>query len=230
MTNKCMLLGLLGLGLVLAACEGGDEGEGEDGPGLQGRLIDANEQPLPDVQVLACQATTCYYGQSDADGRFSFVIEPPADVALKTHANLASVPRMAAALVPVDIVDASLVELGDVYVPELPDGVVLGPPSDELQTCLVGDGLELSLRSADLTVGIGEFLYDLAARRLPPEHVQVDAELDGCTRSRRPAARRSACVCPWRFPMARASSCARSVTSMATSRRWSAPSSRMATP
>jgi hypothetical protein len=179
MTNELMLLGLLGL--VLAACEGGGEDEGvlSDGPGLQGRLIDANEQPLPDVQVLACQATTCYYGQSDADGRFSFVIEPPADVALKTHANLASVPRMAAALVPVDIVDASLVDVGDVYVPELPDGVVLGPASDELQTCLVGDGLELSLRSADLTVGIGEFLYDLAARRLPPEHVQVDAELDG---------------------------------------------------
>lgn len=170
--------------LMLAACGGGREGDGEDagedaGPGLRGRLVDANEQPLSGVQVLACQATTCFYGESDADGRFSFVIEPPADVALKTSANLAAVPRMAAALVPVDITDAALVELGDVHVPELPDGVVLGPPSDELQTYVVGDGLELSLRSADLTPSIGEFLHDVAACWIPPEHVPPYHELEG---------------------------------------------------
>jgi hypothetical protein len=165
---------------TLAACEGEDEDGGDvEGPGLRGRLVDASEQPLPGVEVLACLATSCYYGESDADGRFSFVIEPPADIAFKTHANLASVPRMAAALVPVDITDAVLVELGDVYVPELPDGVVLGPPSDELQACLVGDGLELSLRSADLTPSIGEFLYDVAAVRIPPEHAPSYAEIEG---------------------------------------------------
>lgn len=173
-------LALACLVFTLAACEGGGEDAGEDaGPGLRGRLVDANDQPLSEVQVLACQATTCYYGESDADGRFSFVIEPPADIALKTPANLASVPRMAAALVPVDLVDAELVDLGDVFVPELPDGLVLGPPSDEMQTCPVGDGLELRLRSADLVPSIGEFLYDVAARRIPPEHVPLYAELEG---------------------------------------------------
>lgn len=167
---------------ALAACEGEVEGEDtgdDDGPGLRGRLVDANDQPLAGVEVLACQATTCYYGDSDADGRFSFVIEPPAEIALKTHANLASVPRLAAALVPVDLIDTAVVELGDVHVPELPDGVVLGPPSDELQTWLVGDGLELSLRSADLTPAIGEFLYDVAACWIPPENVPSYDELEG---------------------------------------------------
>jgi hypothetical protein len=173
-------LGMLGiLVFTLAACEGGGEDAGDDGgPGLRGRLVDAEGQPLPDVDVLACQATTCYYGESDADGRFSFVIEPPAEIALKTHTNLAAVPRMAAALVPVDITDAVLVDLGDVYVPELPEGLPLGLPSEALQVYLVGDGLELSLRSADLEPSIGEFLYDMAASRIPPEHASRYAAID----------------------------------------------------
>jgi hypothetical protein len=173
-------VGVLVLVFTLAACGGGREDAGEDaGPGLRGRLVDVDAQPLPGVEVLACQATTCYYGESDADGRFSFTIEPPAEIALKTHTNLASVPRMAAALVPVVLVDDTLVELGDVLVPELPDGVVVGAPSDELQTYLVGDGLELSLRSSDLMPNIGEFLYDVAATRIPPEHAPTHAELEG---------------------------------------------------
>jgi hypothetical protein len=179
-TTLISFAALVSLAMMLAACEGGGQDEGDDGgPGLRGRLVDANEQPLPDVEVLACQATTCYYGESDADGRFSFVIEPPAELALKTHTNLAAVPRVAAALVPVDIIDDVLVDLGDVYVPALPEGVVLGVPSEELQTYLVGDGLELSLRSADLMPSIGEFLYDMAASRVPPEHVPPYDELEG---------------------------------------------------
>jgi hypothetical protein len=183
MVGRLVSPGILAvLVFTLAACGGGREdadGGDDAGPGLRGRLVDVDEQPLPGVEVLACQATTCYYGESDADGRFSFTIEPPAEIALKTHANLASVPRMAAALVPVVIVDAALVELGDVLVPELPEGVVVGAPSDELQTYLVGDGLELSLRSSDLMPSIGEFLYDVAATRIPPEHAPSHAELEG---------------------------------------------------
>lgn len=168
---RTALISLVVLAVTLAACEGDGDDQGDDGgPGLRGRLVDANDQPVPDVEVLACQATTCYYGDSDADGRFSFAIEPPAELALKTHTNLAAVPRVAAALVPVHITDDVLVDLGDVYIPELPEGVVLGLPSDELQTYLVGDGLELSLRSADLMPALGEFLYDMAASRVPPEH------------------------------------------------------------
>jgi hypothetical protein len=155
-----------------------DDG-GEGGPGVRGRLISADGHALGGVEVLACQATTCFYGDTNDAGWFEFVIEPPADVALKTHANLAAVPRMAAVLVPVDIVDDALVELGDVYVPELPEGVVLEQASEDVEVCVLGDGLELSLRSADLTPAIGEFLYDVAAARIPPEHVPPYSELEG---------------------------------------------------
>ena len=164
---------------ALASCTGEGMDDGGEGPGLRGRLIDADGQPLVGVEVLACQATTCFYGDTDDEGRFSFEIEPPADIALKTHANLASVPRRGAALVPVDIVDDELVDVGDVYVPALPDGVVLGEPTEQLETYVVGDGLELSLRSADLMPNLGEFLYDLAAVRMPDEHVPTYAELGG---------------------------------------------------
>ncbi|MFV8749169.1 hypothetical protein ACNOYE_01315 [Nannocystaceae bacterium ST9] len=163
--------------VVLAACER-DEGEPVE-PGLRGQLIDANEQPLAGVQVLACQATTCLYARSDGEGRFEFAIDPPADVALKTHAALAETPRRAAALVPVDLVDDALVELGRVYVPELPAGVVLGPASEDPQSLAIGDGLQLTLRSADLTPSAGEFLYDVAAVRVPSEHVPAYPELEG---------------------------------------------------
>jgi hypothetical protein len=168
----------LALTLVLASCTGeGMDDAGEDGPGVRGRLIDADGHALAGVEVLACQATTCFYGDTNDEGRFEFVIEPPADVALKTHANLASVPRMAAALVPVDIVDDAIVELGDVYVPELPEGVVLEQASEGVEVCVLGEGLELSLRSADLTPSVGEFLYDVAASRIPSEHVPAYPEL-----------------------------------------------------
>lgn len=169
---------IFAVALLACSCEGPDGGE-DGGPGLRGRLIGSDGQPLAGVEVLACQATTCYYGDSDDDGRFSFEIEPPAEIALKTHTNLAAVPRLAAALVPVDIVDDALVDVGDVYVPELPDGVVLGAPSDQVETFMVGDGLELSFRSADLEANIGEFLYDIAAVRLPDEYLPEYAELDG---------------------------------------------------
>ena len=43
----------------------------------------------------------------------------------------------------------------------------------------MGEGLELSLRSADLTPSVGEFLYDVAASRIPSDHVPPYPELDG---------------------------------------------------
>ncbi|PRQ06302.1 hypothetical protein [Enhygromyxa salina] len=157
------------------------EGGSEDtiaGPGLRGRLIDAAEQPMPNVQVLACQATSCAYGQSGPDGYFEFEIEPPAQVALKTHTDLGQSPRMAAALEPVDIVDQALVDIGTVYVPELPEGAIIEFAGSAPQTLAAGDGLELTLRRDDITPPIGEFLYDVAARRLPPQHVPSYPELD----------------------------------------------------
>lgn len=180
MTPVVRLLASLTSLVLLAACE---QGEGDDestpsGPGLQGRLIDADEQPLAGVQVLACQATTCLFARSGADGRFTFAIVPPADVAVKTHAGLATTPRRAAALEPVDIVDDALVDIGNLYVADLPSGVVIGPASEDPQTLAAGDGLALTLSSVDITPNVGEFLYDVAARRLPPQHVPAYPDLE----------------------------------------------------
>jgi hypothetical protein len=70
------------------------------------------------------------------------------------------------------------VDVGTLYVPDLPAGAVLGPASDDPQILAVGDGLELTVNSADITPGIGEFLYDVAARRLPSQHVPTYPDLD----------------------------------------------------
>jgi hypothetical protein len=147
-------------------------------PGLGGLLIDANQQPLARVDVLACMASTCLFGESDADGHFEFLIEPPAAVALKTHPELARTPRWAAALEPVHIAD-SFVDTGVLCVPELPAGTVLGPDSSDPQTLDAGDGLELTVRRADLTPPLGEILHDVAARRIAPALVPLYAELAG---------------------------------------------------
>jgi hypothetical protein len=84
---------------------------------------------------------------------------------------------MAAALEPVAILDDTLVDIGTVYVPQLPEGSIIELGGNDPQTLLAGDGLELTLRSDDITPPIGEFLYDVAARRLPPQHVPPYAEL-----------------------------------------------------
>lgn len=147
------------------------------GSGLSGVLVDPQGQPLPLTDVLGCMATTCLYGESGADGRFHFDIEPPAEVALKTHADLARTPRHAAALVPVRITSTSLVDVGTLFTPDLPAGAMLGPTSADPQTLDAGDGLELTLRRADLTPAIGDVLFDVAARKLPAERVPAYPEL-----------------------------------------------------
>ncbi len=179
------------LALAMTACGGmndaadgspGDGSEPDDalsGPGLRGLLLAPDGTPAPDVEVLACQRTTCLFGASGDDGRFDFTVEPVAEIALKTHPDQARNPRWAAALEPVTIVDNTLVDVGTVYIPDLPEGAVIGPDTEDPQTLDAGDGLELTLNRADLTAPIGEFLYDVSARLLPPEHIPTYAELDG---------------------------------------------------
>jgi hypothetical protein len=171
----------------LLGCTEGPEGPADtgsstsgapsDGPGIVGVLVDANEQPIGDEDVLGCLATTCYFGKTAADGSFAFIIEPPAEVALKTHPDPARTPRWAAALEPILLDDDELVDAGTVYVPELPAGAVLDTETDAPQTLAVGDELELTVRQGDLQPPPGVFLYDLAARRIPAAHVPPYPEL-----------------------------------------------------
>lgn len=178
------------LGLCLAVgCSDGPAGTSDtdsgsstsdtplEGAGIVGVLVDASERPIANEDILGCLATTCYFGKTAADGSFAFTIEPPAEVALKTHPDPTRSPRWAAALEPIALVDDSVVDAGTVYVPELPAGAVLDTTTNEPQTLAVGDGLELSVRQADLRAPPGVFLYDLAARRLPAAHVPPYPEL-----------------------------------------------------
>ena len=142
-----------------------------DGPGLSGSLFDGQERTLVAEDVLACMETVCLYGESGADGSFYFEIEPPAAVALKTQEDLSIVPRRGAALCPVSITGDELVEVGPLHCPLLPDGVLFGPASEDPQTLAPGDGLELTLRRADLMPRVGDTLVDAAARLMPPSQV-----------------------------------------------------------
>lgn len=163
-----------GAGDTPGAVDGGDDSDGGStsmGPGLAGVMMDEAGQPLGNRMILACMATVCLFGDTDADGRFAFPIEPPAEVALKTPEDLSTTPRRAAALCPVRIDDAALVEVGSLYVPDLPEGVPIGPASMDPQTLLAGDGLTLTLRRADLTPRLGDTLVDVAARQVPLSQV-----------------------------------------------------------
>jgi hypothetical protein len=175
---------LLGLALIAAlgcgqgsdpelADSGMDHDGGGDamGPGLFGALEDETGQPLGYEMVLACMATVCLFGSTDADGRFSFAIDPPAEVALKTPVDLTTTPRRGAALCPVRIADRSAIDVGTLHVPHLPEGTPIGPATMDPQTLEMGDGLILTLRRADLTPRIGDVLVDAAARLIPASRV-----------------------------------------------------------
>jgi len=178
-TTASTATGQTGTSTGAAGGAGGMGGVGGGALSLEGVLIDTAEMPLGGVDVLACMTTVCFTQESLADGRFAFAIEGPAEIALKTQANLAVAPRRAAALEPVRLAMGSAVDAGTLYVPDLPDGAVMAPATEDPQTLSAGDGVELTLSRGDLEPLLGEVLHDVAARRLPQEHVPVYADLEG---------------------------------------------------
>jgi hypothetical protein len=147
------------------------------GPGLAGFLRDEAEAPIGFSMVLACLATTCYFGETDQNGHFYFVIEPPAEIALKTLEDLSITPRRGASLAPVKLVDSSLVDVGSIYAPNLPTGDPIGPAALDPQTLEGGDGLQITLNRADLRPRLGDVIGDLAARLIPEAHIPPIPEL-----------------------------------------------------
>lgn len=135
---------------------------------LRGSLVGEDGAALGEVAVMACTDLFCLNGETEPSGAFSFLLDPPARVAVKTHEDLGATPRLAAALHPCMLVDEPL-DLGEVYVPTLPDGVRLGPSLTQVQTLDAGDGLTLTLRRGDLQVAFGDTLIDVAARRVPAD-------------------------------------------------------------
>lgn len=148
--------------------DAGSDSSAPVGPGIVGTLMDHTEQPIGGGKVLACMATICLFGDAGPDGRFFFPIEPTAEVALKTFPDPTATPRKSAALCPVRIVDSSLIDVGSLYVPSLPEGALLGPAAADPQTLMAGDGIVLTLHVADLMPSLGDTLVDVAARRIPP--------------------------------------------------------------
>jgi hypothetical protein len=142
-----------------------------DVPGICGVLLDPEGVPLAHHDILCCMTETCFKGETGADGSFFFEVEPVRTVALKTHEELFEAPRWAAALVPGDIATPTPVDVGFVYIPDLPAGVELGEEEDDPQTLAVGDGLELTLNVADLDPDLGVFLHDIAAREIPEQYI-----------------------------------------------------------
>ncbi len=156
-----------------------DGGPDQRDPGLAGVMTDEEGQPLDHTMVLCCTAKTCFFGHTETDGSFFFPLSDAVDVALKSLENLDSTPRRAAALVPVHVPGVVVVDVGRVFAPNLPEGVSLDPASSDPQTIAAGDGLELTLRRADLVPELGTSIHDLAARLVPAERLPTYAALAG---------------------------------------------------
>jgi len=135
--------------------------------GITGVLNDEAGSPLASAHVLACMSTVCYSDRTGADGRFTFPIDAPAEVVIKTEEDIAPGWRRAAAMAPVRLTEARLVDVGDVRTPALPEGPRVGPARLDPQALDAGDGLSLTVKRAALKPPAGYAIADVAARRLP---------------------------------------------------------------
>jgi hypothetical protein len=162
----------LALLVAVAAAVAGAPAQGQPGVArpavLTGALADQSARPLGHYPVQACLATTCYFGETSADGRFRFDLRLPVPtrLAIKTLEEADARPRRAAALAPVLVDGRPGIDAGTVYVLDLPD-TPLARLTGGAQVVNAGDGLSLRLPAAGLTPPAGRALTGIAARRLP---------------------------------------------------------------
>jgi hypothetical protein len=144
----------------------------QDG-GVTGVLRDEGNRPMPQARVLACMQKVCLVGHTGADGRFTFQIDPPVDVVIKTEEQPDATPRRGAAVLPVRLRESRVVvDVGAVVVPTLPAGRPFGPGVQDPQTVDVGDGLTLTLSRQALKPAAGQAILNVAARRLRPAAIR----------------------------------------------------------
>ena len=138
---------------------------------LTGTLADGAARPLAYYPVQACLATTCYFAETSADGRFRFDLRLPVRtrLAIKTPEAPDSTPRRAAALAPLRIDGAPRIDTGTVHVPDLPSRAVT--LTGRQQIADAGDGLSLVVQADALEPPAGRVLTGLAARRLAPAQI-----------------------------------------------------------
>ena len=135
--------------------------------GVSGVLQDEAGRPIAGARVLACMSTVCFSDNTGPTGGFSFQIDAPNDVVIKTEESLTTEWRRAAAMAPVRLSEARMVDVGAVHMPTLPEGRPIGPARSDPQTVAAGDGLELTVHRSALTPPLGEVVVEAAARRLP---------------------------------------------------------------
>ncbi|XYH99986.1 hypothetical protein ACMHYB_09580 [Sorangium sp. So ce1128] len=174
--------GATGGGAAAGGAGGGPgSGGGPAGLGVIGVLADEAGQPIGGAPVLFCNTTVCYSDRSRADGRFTFMCddELPVDFVVKSTEDVGGTRRRGVTMFPLRFLHAGTVDAGTLFVPHLPAGAILGPNSRDPQVVEVGDGLQLTVSRADLVAPPGVSLHDIAARRIPPEHVPPLPELGG---------------------------------------------------
>lgn len=146
------------------------------GAGFSGILL-GPDGPLGDRDILLCNLIGCSVHESEPDGTFFAPSQAGWTGALKTHGEPDGEPSLAALLLPVQVLDEREVQLDALYVPELAAGVSFDSPSADPQTLDAGDGLVLTLNRGDLSAAPGTWLVDLAAARLPDDHIRPYPEL-----------------------------------------------------
>lgn len=154
---------------------------GDQGSGVTGVLRDEGNRQVPRTKVLACMQKVCLVGETAADGRFTFQIDAPVDVVIKTEEQADAPPRRGAAVLPVRLRESRLVDVGAVVVPTLPAGQPFGPGAQDPQTVDAGDGLTLTLSRRALKPAAGQAILNVAARRLRPAAIRRYPPLDGET-------------------------------------------------
>lgn len=140
---------------------------------VQGTVRTEDGQVLAHQAVTCCSAAMCIAVSTDEQGVFSFSGLPaPLQLAIKVPEDVFATPPRAEFIAPVYLAGLELTELGDLHAPTLPALVAVAPSSSDPQTLLLGDGLELTLRRADLTFSFSAVKEEqLGARQIPPKNV-----------------------------------------------------------
>jgi hypothetical protein len=133
--------------------------------GLWGFVVDESGARVPEERVLACTEVNCVVGESDAQGRFSFEVDGPLQIALKTAARPSE--GVGVGLISCQVGEDGQHEAGALRVPSLPPLLAIDTSDTEVLDLEIGDGLTLTAAPADLRAVPGERLTHLAARRLP---------------------------------------------------------------
>jgi len=154
---------------------------GDQGSGVTGVLKDEGNRPVPGAKILACMQKVCLVGETAADGRFRFQIDPPVDVVIKTEEQADAAPRRGAAVLPVRLREPRVVDVDAVMVPTLPAGQPFGPGVADPQVVDAGDGLTLTVSRRALKPAAGQAILNVAARRLRAAAIRRYPPLDGET-------------------------------------------------